>query len=75
MNTHRMNITLPKDLAELLKKVPNKSAFIAEALREKLAAGDALRQASMLADAYRESGREAAKVVEDWDALAGEALP
>lgn len=28
----RMNITLPADVTKRLKKVPNKSAFIAEAL-------------------------------------------
>jgi len=34
MSTVRLNITLPLDVAEILKNVKNKSAFIAEAVRE-----------------------------------------
>ena len=75
MNTHRLNITLPEDLADRLKNLPNKSSFIAEALREKLGAVDSERMAGKLAEAYRESVRENAKVTEEWDALSGEAIP
>lgn len=35
MNTARLNITLPKDVAELLSGVKNKSSYIAEAIKEK----------------------------------------
>ena len=35
MNTaKRLNITVPEDVADILKGVKNKSAFIAEAVRE-----------------------------------------
>jgi hypothetical protein len=67
-----MNITIPKDLAEKLKCVPNKSAFITEALREKFASGEG---AALLACAYREASGENAKLAADWDALSGEGLP
>ncbi len=36
MNTVRFNITLPFEIAEMLKNVKNKSAFIAEAIRERV---------------------------------------
>ncbi|MFA5141060.1 MAG: ribbon-helix-helix domain-containing protein [Elusimicrobiota bacterium] len=67
-----MNITIPKDLAERLKRVPNKSAFIAEALREKLASDEG---GTLLASAYREASCENARVAGDWDALSGEGIP
>lgn len=67
-----MNITLPKELTEKLKHVPNKSAFIAEALRAKFASGEG---ESLLATAYSGSFREAARLAQDWDALCGEGLP
>jgi hypothetical protein len=33
MNTARLNITLPKEVAELLSGVKNKSSYIAEAIK------------------------------------------
>jgi hypothetical protein len=35
MNTVRMNITIPGDVGDILAEVKNKSAYIAEAVREK----------------------------------------
>lgn len=35
MNTVRVNITLPMEIAQMLRNVKNKSAFIAEAIRRK----------------------------------------
>ncbi|MBI5238997.1 MAG: hypothetical protein HY926_00850 [Elusimicrobia bacterium] len=69
-----MNITLPKDLAARLKDIPNKSAFIAQALREKLAAAEARRREALLAEAYRESARENVQLVQDWDAVSGDGI-
>lgn len=74
MNTHRLNITLPKNLALRLKAKGNKSAFIAEAVREKLDAEEKRRQQEELARAYRESARRDRRLLEDWDILAGDAL-
>jgi len=36
MNTVRVNITLPMEIAQMLRDVKNKSAFIAEAIRERI---------------------------------------
>ena len=35
MSTVRMNITLPEDVGKILAEVNNKSAYIAEAIKEK----------------------------------------
>ena len=74
MNTHRMNITIPKELASLLRDKPNKSAYIAEALKEKLAAEDVARKNSALAQAYRQAALEEEKDLRDWDSLSGDGL-
>lgn len=36
MNTVRINITLPLEIAEMLKNVKNKSSYIAEAVKERI---------------------------------------
>lgn len=74
MNTYRLNITLPKALVTRLGKKPNKSAFIAEAVREKLDEEEKIRGMQALADAYRQAAMEEADEMGDWDALAGEGL-
>ena len=74
MNTLRLNITLPKALVSRLGKKPNKSAFIAEAVREKLDEEEKIRGMQMLAEAYRQAAEEEAEEMRDWDALAGEEL-
>lgn len=74
MNTHRMNITLPLDLAKMLEGKPNKSAFIAEALRSKISEDEERLKKIELASAYEAGSREVEEIVEDWDPLAGEGL-
>lgn len=74
MNTHRMNITLPAGLVSRLRDKPNKSAFIAEAVREKLGEEDRFKERSALAEAYRNAAREERKLVEAWDRLASDGL-
>ncbi len=34
MNTVRLNVTLPEDVGKILSEVKNKSAYIADAVRE-----------------------------------------
>ena len=74
MNTQRLNITLPKALVSRLGKMPNKSAFIAAAIREKLGLEENARKRSELAQAYKEASREEAGLIKDWDGAAGDAL-
>ncbi len=74
MSVHRVNITLPRGLVARLKGKTNKSAFIAEAVAEKLDAEDKERKSRELAAAYRQSALEGAELIRDWDGLAGEGL-
>lgn len=74
MNTRRLNITLPLAEAVRLEKVPNKSAFIAEAVREKLDAAERQKRAEALAQAYREAAKEETSLAQEWDSVAGDSL-
>ena len=78
MNTHsnarRMNITLPRDITERLRNKPNKSAYIAQAVREKFAAEDESRRKAALAKAYRDASSKEAVVRDEWDVMAGDGL-
>ena len=58
MNTVRMNITIPKDVAGVLAGVKNKSAYIAEAIREKKKNEERQRLRKELEAAYKESAKE-----------------
>lgn len=74
MNTHRVNITLPRDIWSRLQDKPNKSAFIAQALREKLGEEERRRREEDLAAAYRQATLEEAEEFQDWEPLAGDGL-
>ncbi len=54
----RMNIMMPDDLSEYLKKVPNKSRYIAEAVAERISRERSKHLRSLLADAYAASAKE-----------------
>jgi hypothetical protein len=69
-----MNITLPKELAARLKDKPNKSGFIAEAVRRRLDTEDDGRKLDELAKAYRRDSLESRDLIKEWDRLAGEGL-
>ena len=67
MNTVRLNITLPADVGESLRKVKNKSAFIAEAIREKQLAEEKRKFKLKLETAYKEAAAEDYEVYNEWD--------
>lgn len=54
MNTVRMNITLPEDVARHLKNIKNKSAFIAESIKEKMEHLEETHLLQQLEVAYQE---------------------
>ncbi len=54
MHTVRMNITLPEDVARHLKKIKNKSAFIAESIKEKIEHLEETHMLQQLEAAYQE---------------------
>ena len=65
---------MPKNLIAYLKTKPNKSAFIAEAVLEKLIAEERRRKEMALAKSYRDAAGENMELLEDWDMLSGEGL-
>jgi hypothetical protein len=67
MNTVRLNITIPADIGEGLREVKNKSAFIAEAIREKQLADEKRKLKQKLEAAYKEAAAEDYEVYEEWE--------
>jgi hypothetical protein len=67
MDTVRLNITLPVEIGESLRKIKNKSAFIAEAIREKQLAEEKRKFRKQLEAAYREAAEEDYEVYKEWE--------
>jgi hypothetical protein len=67
MNTARMNITLPEDVAKILSGVRNKSAYIADAIRTKRSIEEKERIKKRLEAAYRESAAEDYESYKEWE--------
>ncbi len=63
----RMNIMMPEALAEHLKKVPNKSRYIAEALEERIQRERSKKLREQLAVAYTESAEEDRAEAKLWE--------
>lgn len=74
MHTVRMNITLPDDVARRLKRIKNKSAFIAESLKERFEHLEEEQLLSQLEAAYKTEALEAAHDVEIWDGVVADGL-
>ena len=70
----RFNITLPLDIGQKLKNKPNRSALIAESLREKFAREEKEQLASILKQAYTDSAAEDKQISQEWDATTGDGL-
>ncbi len=58
MNTARLNITLPGDVVKLLSGVKNKSAYIAEAIKEKKKIEEKERKRKKLETSYKLAAKE-----------------
>jgi hypothetical protein len=67
MNTIRMNVTLPQDVGEILSGVKNKSAYIAEAIREKKRAEEKKKLRRELAAAYKQAADEEYVTYKEWE--------
>ena len=71
----RLNIILPDDVALALDGIPDKSRFIAQAIREKLKREGRKGLEVLLEEGYRASARESLSLtgefeaadLEDWD--------
>ncbi|MEW6571908.1 MAG: hypothetical protein AB1390_12190 [Nitrospirota bacterium] len=67
MDTARLNITLPEDVAKLLSGVKNKSAYIAEAIKEKKRLEEKEKTRKKLEAAYKQAAQEDYETYKDWE--------
>jgi len=65
----RFNITLPDNLAEKIKDVPNKSSLITEALQAKLKEITKKKLNILLIEGYKATKREDKTVNNEWDKI------
>jgi predicted CopG family antitoxin len=74
MNTVRMNITLPLEIAEMLKNVKNKSSFIAESIRERIERERKANLVKELTAGYKVRKLEDERLSQDWDITSGDGI-
>ncbi|MDA8338697.1 MAG: hypothetical protein M0Z70_05290 [Nitrospiraceae bacterium] len=67
MNTARLNITLPEDVARILSGVKNKSAYIAEAIRERRQIEEKEKMRKKIEAAYCEAAKEDYETYKEWE--------
>ena len=65
----RLNITLPEEIAQKIKDVPNKSRFITEAVKEKLEMINKEKLDKLLIEGYKRTREEDKKVDEEWEKI------
>jgi len=63
----RLNITLPEEIERELENVPNKSRFIAEALREKLERERKKKIDELLIEGYKTTKEEDKRLNKEWE--------
>lgn len=74
MNTVRVNITLPMEIAQMLRNVKNKSAFIAEAIRERVEREEKSNLIKELTEGYQIRRKEDNELSLDWDTTSGDGI-
>ncbi len=67
MNTARLNITLPEDVAKILSGVKNKSAYIADAIKQKKKMEEKEKMKKTLEAAYKEAVHEDYETYKEWE--------
>lgn len=63
----RLNITMPDELAKEIEDFPNKSRFIAQALREKLQRMRKKKLNKLLEKGYKTSREEDHEIDKEWE--------
>ena len=63
----RLNITLPEEIAQEIKYIPNKSAFISEAVKEKLERINKEKLDKLLIEGYKATRKEDKGINQEWD--------
>jgi metal-responsive CopG/Arc/MetJ family transcriptional regulator len=74
MNTERLNITLPLDVMKDIKDIKNKSAFIAQAVREHLDKEREQRLMELLQEGYIATKKEDKKITAEWGHTIGDGI-
>lgn len=74
MNKVRLNITLPKNVANMLIKVKNKSAFIAEVIKERVERKQRTQVMEALREGYKASREEDKIISDEWDSTIGDGI-
>ncbi|KAA0257502.1 MULTISPECIES: hypothetical protein [Deferribacter] len=74
MNTVRLNITLPADVADMLKNVKNKSAFIAESIRAYVKQEEKKRLTEALKEGYIATKKEDKELSNEWIDTIGDGI-
>ncbi len=74
MNTARLNITLPSDIADAIRGIKNKSSFIADAIKERLEKERDKKLAVLLREGYAATAKEDRKLSKEWDGTVGDGL-
>jgi len=65
----RLNITLPEEIAQEIKDIPNKSAFISEAVKEKLGRINKEKLDKLLIEGYKASRKEDKEINQEWEKI------
>lgn len=65
----RLNITLPEKIAQEIKYIPNKSAFISEAVKEKLDRINKEKLDKLLVEGYKATRKEDKEINQEWEKI------
>ncbi|MBF0519646.1 MAG: hypothetical protein HQK92_07980 [Nitrospirae bacterium] len=74
MDTKRLSITIPADVAGLLSGEKNKSAFIADAIKLKKQIQEQNGSQRQLEDAYKQAAIEDYETCHEWEDTVGDGL-
>lgn len=74
MNTVRLNITLPVDIATSIKEIRNKSAFITTAIRMYLEEKKKEQLLKELKEGYQATTNEDAELLAEWDSAINDGI-
>ena len=65
----RLNITLPEEIAQGIKYIPNKSGFISEAVKEKLERINKEKLDKLLIEGYKATRKEDKEISQEWEKI------
>ena len=69
MHLKRLNITLPEEIAQDIKYIPNKSGFIAVAIKEKLDRINKEKLDKLLIEGYKATRKEDKEINQEWEKI------